>query len=172
MNEAKFENIRRLRPLQARFYRLLGKQAPKPVHPVLVRIYGAPLALIINQLLFWDGMGAREDGYIFKTEKDFIEEIGLSPAQQKYAIRKGKQYGFLEVVRKGVPAKRHYRIHFEELVATTIRLAKIKGIYLSKGYFAAGEINQTITERTQAISNRKSNTSSIGKIIDQRFRKR
>jgi hypothetical protein len=43
---------------------------------------------MISQLLFWKGMEIRKDGYIFKTEKDFVKELGLKSAQQKLAIKK------------------------------------------------------------------------------------
>ena len=96
---------RGLKPLQKSFFNLLGQEKPKPIPPKLVRIYGYPLSAMISQLLFWNGMGARKDGYIFKTEKDFLNELGLSSAQQKLAINKAKSFGFFKVVRKGIPAK-------------------------------------------------------------------
>jgi hypothetical protein len=163
--------IEGLRPQQNRLYRLLGQESPKPVHPKLALIFGYPLALIINQLLFWDGMGARKDGYIFKTEEDFIKEIGTSSAQQKLAIIKGKSYGFLDVKRKGVPAKRHYKLNFNILVDVIIQQAEIKGIVLSKSHFEYSEKHRSITERTQETTAIKTNASSISKIMADKFKK-
>lgn len=156
-----------LRPAQKRFYRLLGNESPKPVHPKLVRIYGFPLAIIINQLLFWHGMGSRHDGFIYKTDDDFKKEIGLSPAQQRLAIEKGRDFGFLEVVRKGAFGKRHYKLHFQLLVECTVRVAKSKGIVLSKHYFEIGEKNRTITERTQETTPLNNKPESMRSILER-----
>ena len=133
---------RGLKPLQKSFFNLLGQEKPKPIPPKLVRIYGYPLSAMISQLLFWNGMGARKDGYIFKTEKDFLNELGLSSAQQKLAINKAKSFGFFKVVRKGIPAKRHYLLNYNLLVEVTINEAARKKIVLTKGYYKSGENNQ------------------------------
>lgn len=123
MKRTRDDTPKGLKPLQIKYFALFGKEAPKPIPPKLVRIFGYPLSAIISQLLFWKGMEMRKDGLIFKTEKDFINELGLSSAQQKLAIKKGKELGFLTVVRKSIPAKRHYAINFDALVDATIREA-------------------------------------------------
>lgn len=87
-------------------------------------------------------MEMRKDGYIFKTEKDFINELGLSSAQQKLAIKKAKDFGFFDVVRKGIPAKRHYRLNYNLLVEITISEAARKKIVLTKGYYKSGGNSQ------------------------------
>ncbi len=162
-----------LSPLQGSFYRLLGQERPKPVHPKLVLIYGFPLAIMINQLLYWHGRGIRKDGYIYKTEKDLTKETGLSAAQQKLAIDKGRSYGYLEVVRKGIPAKRHYKLHYSRLLEATQEVAKEKNIILSKAWYELGEKHQTNTENTQIYGATK-NTSrnrrleSISSIMERR----
>ena len=168
-----------LKPLQTKFFRLLGQEKPKPIPPKLVLIYGFPLSAMISQLLFWKGMEKRKDGYIYKTEKDFISELGLSSAQQKLAIKKGKNFGFLEVVRKGIPAKRHYKLDFDLLVEKTISEAQRKNIVLTKGYFEFGQnrqrisggINPTITDNTSESTTRKHSTESTAAIMARRYEK-
>lgn len=158
-----------LRPLQRKFYSLLGREQPKPVHPKLAIIYGYPLALIINQLLFWSGMESRKDGFIFKTEKDFIKEIGLSAAQQKLAIQKGKSYGFLEVKRMGLPGKRHYKLHFDKLVEVTIKIAESKNVVLTKSIYQLVDNHPTNTERTH--ENTTVNDNSVKSILSKNIYK-
>lgn len=170
--QRKVDITSKLRPSQARLYRLLGSEPPKPVHPVLARIYGFPLAIIINQLLFWDGLGSNKQGYIFKTEMDFLKECGLSSAHQKGAIKKGKKYGFLQVDIKGNPGKRHYLLDFDMLVECTVQEAKSKSINLTKGLFDAGEKRLSLTERTQETTTKRTSGNSIGNIIDKRYGKR
>jgi hypothetical protein len=141
-----------LRPLQKSFFSLLGQEGPKPIPPKLVRIFGYPLSAMISQLLFWKGMEMRKDGYIYKTEKDFLKELGLSSAQQKLAIKKAKVFGFFDVVRKGIPAKRHYRLNYNRLVEVTINEAERKKIVLAKSYNKSSQNNQIHTS-TNNLSN-------------------
>jgi hypothetical protein len=168
-----------LKPLQQKFFRLLGQEKPKPIPPKLVLIFGFPLSAMISQLLFWKGMEKRKDGYIYKTEKDFISELGLSSAQQKLAIKKGKDFGFLDVVRKGIPAKRHYKLNFDLLVEKTISEAEKKKIVLTKSYFELGYnrqhksvgTNPTITENTSENTTRKHGIESTTDILARRYEK-
>lgn len=166
---------RGLKPLQRSFFNLLGQEKPKPIPPKLVRIYGYPLSAMISQLLFWHGNGKRRDGFIYKTEQGFMDEIGLSSAQQKLAIKKGKVFGFLEVVRKGIPAKRHYRLNYNRLVEATIEEADRKGVVLIKGHLKlvekrrteTGDSNRTITYNTKENTALKHKTESVGSIMER-----
>ena len=168
---------RGLKPLQKSFFSLLGQEKPKPIPPKLVLIFGYPLSAMISQLLFWKGMEMRKDGYIFKTEKDFIAELGLSSAQQKLAIKKGKDFGFLKVVRKGIPAKRHYLLNYQKLVEATIVEAERKKIYLTKSHFQFGEkkrqqtsdSSRSITYNTTETTTRKHSTESLGDLLPRRY---
>lgn len=161
--------------LQESFFAQFGQEKPKPIPPKLVMIYGYPLAAMISQLLFWYGKGLRKDGYIFKTEKDFIKELGLSSAQQKLAILKGKEYGFLEVKVKGVPGKRHYRLSYTKLAEVTISEAAKKGVYLvNPPVKIAGKrphnldgISRSITNNTHKNTTRKHKTESLGGIMER-----
>lgn len=168
-----------LKPLQISFFAILGQEKPKPIPPKLVQIYGYPLSAMISQLLFWKGMGMRKDGYIYKTEKDFINELGLSSAQQKLAIKKGREFGFLKVVRKGVPAKRHYLLNYDRLVEATILEAERKHITIIKRPFKTnennqtitGDSNQTITYITKENTTRNHRPESAADILSKRYRK-
>ena len=165
--------------LQKSFFAQFGQEKPKPIPPKLVMIYGYPLAAMISQLLFWYGKGSRKDGYIFKTEKDFIKELGLSSAQQKLAIVKGKEYGFLEVKVKGIPGKRHYRLSYTKLAEVTILEAAKKGVHLvNPPVKIAGKqpqeldgISRSITNNTQINTTRKHKPERLGGIME-RFDKR
>ena len=155
------------------FFALLGEEKPKPIPPVLVRLYGYTLAAMISQLLYWCDKGKRDDGLIYKTEKDLVKEIGTSSAQQKLAIKKGKDFGFLEVTRRGIPARRHYRIDYDKLVDATFHEADRKGIKLSKGFHKfvensqsrIGNYERSITNNTKKITTKRANTESVAEIV-------
>lgn len=174
------EDIKKgLKPYQIKYFALLGQEPPKPIPPKLVRIFGYPLSAIISQLLFWRGMEIRKDGYIYKSEKDFINELGLSSAQQKLAIKKGKAFGFLRVERKGIPAKRHYLLNYEKLVEKTISEAERKGIVLTKYHHQIVQKsqqqtdgkNRTNTDITTETTARYHSAESTSDILSKRFKK-
>lgn len=173
----KQEYKRGLKPLQRKFFNLLGQEKPKPIPPKLVRIYGYPLSAMVSQLLYWYGTGSRQDGLIYKTEDEFRNEIGLSSAQQKLAIKKGRAFGFLEVSRRGIPAKRHYRLNYDALVAATVNEAERKKIVLSKGYYKFvekrqsknGGYSRTITNNTQESTTKKKSMESTADILARKY---
>jgi hypothetical protein len=157
--------------LQQQFHSWLGPEPTKPVHPIAVRIFGYPLAGMISQLLFWTGKQANKDGYIWKTEKEFIRELGISSSQQKTAINLGRKLGFLEVKRKGIPAKRHYKIDYEVLIKATLKLAKTKNIELIKSFPQLGDNQPTITDDTQNNNQiRTSDVTPLTEILIKKFK--
>ena len=179
MRKPRDDTPKGLKPLQIKYFALFGQEAPKPIPPKLVRIFGYPLSAIISQLLFWKGMEMRKDGLIFKTEKDFIKELGLSSAQQKLAIQKGKEFGFLTVVRKSIPAKRHYAINVEALVEATIREADRKNIDLTKSNYKFGQKSQqhlgaknpSNTDNTTETTARYHSTESLSDLLPKRYKR-
>lgn len=178
-NESSYKKSKGLSELQRSFFSLLGQEKPKPIPPKLVLIYKYPLAAVISQLLYWHGKGMRKDGYIFKTEKDLIEELGLTSSQQKHLIQKGKSHGFLSVVRKGVPAKRHYSLNYTKLVEVTIQEAERRNIVLTKSIFKFGGNNpqeneandRTITNNTTKNTALKHRLESAGDILRRHHEK-
>ncbi len=122
-------------------------------------------------------MEIRKDGLIYKTENEFIDELGLTSARQKLAITKGKKFGFLTVRRKGIPSKRHYFLDYDQLVMATIKEAERKGIVLSKSWYKlgqkrrlkTGDNNPTITDKTQDNTTDKKSTASTADILSKRF---
>jgi hypothetical protein len=71
-----------------------------------------PTALLLSQLLYWTDRTKRQDGYIFKSYKDWKSELSLSERQVKRASNKLKKDGILETKLKkayGAPTL-HYRL--------------------------------------------------------------
>ena len=92
---------------------LLRMLSARPVayNPDVARIVGSVKAgIFLCQLLYWTGKGAREDGFIWKTQAEMEEETALSRSEQEGARRKLKKLGILEEKLAGVPAKLHYRV--------------------------------------------------------------
>ena len=85
--------------------------------PGLALVFNSPTtALLMSQLIYWHGTGKRKDGLIYKTIDELYQETGLTRASQDTAIKYLVEHGYLEVTRKSVPAKRHFKINLEKLI--------------------------------------------------------
>ena len=76
-------------------------------------------AAFLSQLIYWSDKGKRQDGWIYKSDKEWKEELFIS----RYAIRKArkklKDMGILETRIKranGSPTV-HYKLNGKELFA-------------------------------------------------------
>ena len=84
--------------------------------PGLVPVFGLNAAIMLSQLLYWHGKGKRTDGWFYKTYEEMKEEVQLTRTQQESAIKSLKRYGVISVRRKGIPAKRHFKVHMRKLL--------------------------------------------------------
>jgi hypothetical protein len=87
------------------------------VYPAFRRILGlsASAAQFLSQAVYWTEK--TDDGWFYKTESEWEGEIGLSNKEVRTARRCLSQIAILEEVRKGVPAKMHFRIDTDLLLA-------------------------------------------------------
>lgn len=83
-------------------------------------------ALLLSQIIYWSAKAGRQDGFIFKTYRDWQEEIGL----KEYAVRKAtnhlKEMGILETaVHKayGNPTV-HYRLIDSVFISSFLEFLK------------------------------------------------
>jgi hypothetical protein len=127
---------------------------PIAYHPIFTKIGGSPEAgIMLSQIWYWstNEKAAKEDGWFYKTQKDWFEETGLSRDDLDRARRLLKQKLLIEEKLKGNPAIMHYKLNFS-------RLTKLIN----------SEINQTqVEEDEETISTiikvYKSNLKSLSK---------
>lgn len=89
------------------------------VNKRLSRLFGPEKAVFIANLVdksnYFEERNMLKDGWFFQTHEQQINETGI----KEYGIKSGKQFfkklGVLEIKKKGLPAKEHYRIDFSEL---------------------------------------------------------
>ena len=94
---------------QMKYFKLASRK-PIAYNPIFADIFDSPTAAIfLSQLLYWHGKG-KNPNWVYKTIKDCKIETGLTPYQQKTAIRKCIEKGVLKVKLFGIPAKRHFRL--------------------------------------------------------------
>lgn len=80
------------------------------VYPAFRRVLGlsASAAQFLSQALYWTER--TDDGWFYKTESEWEGEIGLSCKEVRTARRCLSGISLLAELRKGVPAKMHFRI--------------------------------------------------------------
>jgi len=101
---------------------LIGHQAQNALafQTQAIKEFGPQVGIFLRQLLFWEGRGKCEDGFIYKSEREWYEETGLKRTNQRTARKKLKAEGVLEEeLRQPWPGARlvmHYRLKLEKLL--------------------------------------------------------
>lgn len=91
----------------------------KAYDPRFVAAFGPEAGIMLGQLVFWsDKTKEDHDGWLWKSIPELQRETGLSRRQQDKARKILVGKGIVEEERRGVPCRMHYRVCFEELIAT------------------------------------------------------
>lgn len=127
----------------------------KPIafYPDFSAVAGSTNAgVLLSQLLYWKDKELDPDGWIYKTQKDWLTETSLTRSEQETARKKLRDCGVLEEKLKGNPAKLYYRINFDSLIIA------LKSLYESRGQDA-----ETPQAETPQASMAKVSTLSLTK---------
>ena len=116
--------------------------------PGLAHLFGLNEAILLSQLLYWDGKGQYKN-WTYKTLDELKYETGLTRSRQDSAIRHLKKLGVIEVVNRGVPMTRHFRVDVDKLQEVIVSLLETNKLKHLKPATKSAEIKQTITETTQ-----------------------
>ncbi|HRI60647.1 MAG TPA: hypothetical protein PK228_13010 [Saprospiraceae bacterium] len=94
-------------------------ERPVAYHAVLAKALGSvPAAVILSQGVYWAKKApAEKQGWFWVTAEEWYNQTGVSEESQLTARKILKQAGFWEEKLIGLPAKMHYKIDFESLVA-------------------------------------------------------
>jgi hypothetical protein len=130
---------------QVRLKLILGDKGPRAYFPQLNRVFGHQLGLLLSQLAYWEGKQRDNAGLIYKTEKNILVETGLTAANQKYAIRRGKELGIIEMAYYQTPRKRHYKVLWKRVYAILEFEAPKHGLKLLKQHIEPDDIHPTST---------------------------
>jgi hypothetical protein len=124
-----------------------------------VEKFGPEGGIFARQLLFWEGKGHDAEGWIYKTQREWTAETGLSRRQQDKARRVlvGK---VLEVDRRpnpynGYRPQLYYRLDLAALCETLNPSSRLSGITEQASVSSISEQSSTsgITEQTRLSSN-------------------
>ncbi|MDD5098126.1 MAG: hypothetical protein PHD31_00145 [Candidatus Pacebacteria bacterium] len=125
---------------------------PIAFNPILAHALGSVKAgLLLSQLLFWHGKG-KDEKWTYKTAEEFRKETALSRKEQDGAIKICKKYNLISTKLKGIPAKRYFYLHLEN-IANLLKnycstLSKIDKQDCPKSKNKIVPEEQTITENT------------------------
>jgi hypothetical protein len=96
---------------------LRGVGQPMPYYPSLAKLVGVKECVLICRFVWWHGMQADSEGWIYKTRDDLTEETGLSHEEQATARKALRTLGLLEERKERLRHKHFYRVKFEALDA-------------------------------------------------------
>ncbi|WP_022949800.1 transcriptional regulator [Methylohalobius crimeensis] len=89
----------------------LGK--PIAFYPEIARFFGSiETSVFLCQFLYWREKVSEQE--IYKTREKIEHEAALSHFQQREACKRLKKLGYLEIVKKDLPAKNYYRFHWSK----------------------------------------------------------
>jgi hypothetical protein len=101
---------------------IIAETLTRPVsfHPVLAKISGSVTAgLMLSQAVYWARVLERTkpeaDGWFYKTQAEWTEEICLSRWEQDGARRSLRKLPFWEEKKRGAPPKSYFRLDLEKL---------------------------------------------------------
>ena len=81
---------------------------------------GLEAAVILGELaseyIYHRSNGNLKDGYFFSTIENLSEKTFLSAHSQRMALSKLQEKGWIDVTRKGIPAKRYIKINEQQVV--------------------------------------------------------
>jgi len=75
----------------------------------------AKSALLLSQACYWSNLSKDSNGWFYKSQAQWKQEIGLSRYEQERARVVLRSFPFWKEKRKGVPAKMYYHVDLQKL---------------------------------------------------------
>lgn len=89
------------------------------VNKTLAKILGVEGALLLGELCseycYWEKQGELKDGYFFSTIENVKENTTILEHKQRALLKTMKNIGLVDVILKGLPAKRYIKINEQVL---------------------------------------------------------
>ncbi len=117
---------------------LLGSDAFWQVNKRIAQEIGLFEAILIADLIakdkyFDDRNQLDEDGYFFNTRDNIKKDTCISKHQQRNAIKKLEENGYIDSKKVGMPSKAYYRINYSQLFnILTYSRSKIEPLVVEK----------------------------------------
>lgn len=139
-----------------------------PIPRIYLEITGDyPAAALLNQMVYWSDKTKRNDGYFYKTNKEWQEELHLSKYQVSRATDKLKSLNLVETSLKkanGAPTL-HYKVDLDLLGDSIVK--KLNNGKLRNLTIESKKTGQSLTEITTEITTEKEILSSNARPYQQ-----
>lgn len=116
-------------------------------------------AVMLSQLVYWADKAKDQNGWIYKTSKEWTEETGLTRREQDTARKNLKELGFIEEHKHGVPCKVHYKVNQSALYSALINLAQKRQ--------TDAQISQTDAQKRQTNTESTTNNTTENTFINK-----
>lgn len=123
-------------------------------------------ALLLSQLIYWSDKGTRSDGFIYKTDKEWYDEIRITRHSLVKAKKKLGSMGILEtkVMKANGNPTVHYRINKQEFVEQFMSFCRNQQNEMTDSTDATDDNDESITETTAQTTDQE--TSQNGGVKD------
>jgi len=145
------------------------QEHPIAYMPIYSRVAGSVTAgILLSQIVYWDGKMQHREFY--KIDKDFCEELSMGSSELKNAKKRLLNIGVIGIVRKGIPAKSHYKLNLgklSDLITTNVKknrqVSRKANNKMKQKSVTNTDTTQKITQDTNlyAFSSRKGNNPKI-----------
>lgn len=88
---------------------------PVAYYTGFARLWGPAAGVFFSQLFYWTGKQIDKDGWIYKTQEEIEDEIGLSADSQQTARNRLKAAGVLEERYNRIEHRLYYRVVLDKL---------------------------------------------------------
>lgn len=131
------------------------------VNRAVAKIVGLNAAVILGEIaseyLYWEDRQGLEDGYFYSTVENLEERTCLTPYEQRVALVKMQNAGWIDVKKKGMPAKRYIKI-FEDKITEALYNMPLNCLTTSRENFSQQDVknfntNNNITNNNKPIKN-------------------
>jgi hypothetical protein len=99
---------------------ILSQGAFWMVNKKLAKECGIEASILISELItkrqYLDESDMDEGEWFYETREEIEEKTTLSPYQQREAIKKLAEHGFIETKEAGIPSKTYYRVFDNKLL--------------------------------------------------------
>ena len=115
-------------------------ERPIAFHPCLAVLTGSITSgLLLSQAVYWSLRTKDPDGWFYKTQEDWQNEVFLNRTEQANARQKLRVFAFWQEKKRGVPGKLYYRVDLD-LLADALN-----------GEYAEVTLEQVLTECARSL---------------------
>lgn len=141
------------------YHELLDR--PIAYHRILAEVAGSVGGgVFLSQALYWSRRVTLPDGWFYKTSEEWFEETYLSRREQETVRKRLVAINILEEVKRGVPAKLHFRLNVNALEAEIRNVLTRRG---TQGNVGECEAVQTSLAESAKLDSTKAPNKDGGK---------